>query len=595
MTDQLTDVKMLKKEMALIVKENKRLNAELKTKNESLATLINQNFTEMTSLHEKYEKNINSITAKYDENISKLNHQYAIYRNSLHIKLKDNISTRYNLNNERARLLTKHNETLVAKLESLQKENLLLTEKKSIINSEHIDQVEKIEKQLSEIKKKYSDQVSKNTELEISKSIMEKKINEVMSLYENYTQMKNNYESKMTYLANQNDNLQSDLHMAQQELGKGIETIKSLTTECDSSKNIYQNLHSKHLLLLNDNMVKQTNIDEKNLEILSLNTKIAELEKRNLIHESYKNESTVKIVEQTEENKHLQNIISELNRTINELKNENNAIRDDKDYFSTEMENYKQKLRQTELKLLSQIKNIQDSSSMEKEKYILDYESRIKATQEKYDNQIFTIKSETSAFIMDKEKQIDGLTNYLKVVTDNQYLVLTELEKNKQLNEKLKMENNNVDQKINEIQSHYKTELEELKSNCKKEKDLLMENYTEKIQKSQELNDALQHRLNQIMDTLTISRTTISNLKETNNHLEKQFEQHKTDDGTYQEKINQLRTENSLLREKLDRSVELNNNFSNKEKQYETIIGQLRTKYSQLVAITKKNINSSIN
>lgn len=526
--------KKIKKEISLIIKENKRLHAELKTKNESLATLINQNFTDLKTLQEKHDNIVSLLSTNYNKNVDRINKEYGMFKNSINAKIKDRIFTNYKLNNEQVQILTKHNGFLTTTINQLQCDNMVLEEKINNLNNIN----NKVIDELKTEKSKFAQQCS-------------------------------------------------DLEIAQDDISRKIESIKSLTIERDSIRLSQQDFHNKHLLLLNDNVLKQSNIDEKTLEILSLNSKITELDSRHLLHESSKTELNIKMTELINRIDSLQFDVLSTNKINKQLEEELASVTEERDIYFKDMENYKLKLRELELIMLDQIKRIQDDTVTAKEIYILEHENITKTMQEQHDKQLSIIKSETNASLIDKEKQIDGLTSYLKSLVDNQYLTLNEIEKLKITNDKLKSDNNNVDQRINEVHSFYKKELDELKLKKKHENDSLIENYVETIKKSQELNDALQHRLNQTVETLSISKTTISNLKETNGHLEKQIQKKEFDDDTIHDRYNQLRLENQSLREKLERSIELNNNFSSKEKQYELQLGQLRSKF---IALTKKNM-----
>ncbi len=187
---------------------------------------------------------------------------------------------------------------------------------------------------------------------------------------------------------------------------------------------------------------------------------------------------------------------------------------------------------------------------------------------------------------------IDGLTNHVKSFTDNQHIILNENEKLKIINEKFQTEKTNFDNKIAEIQAQCKKEMENLKLLHKKDKDVLLNSYNESIKKAQDINEALQTRLNQTIEALGLSKTTISNLKGSNKSLEQQISTFETETESKQEKYIDLKTENASLREKLERSIELNNTLSNREKQYDGQIKQLQVKCSQLISLTKKGANT---
>jgi FtsZ-binding cell division protein ZapB len=279
-------------------------------------------------------------------------------------------------------------------------------------------------------------------------------------------------------------------------------------------------------------------------------------------------------------------------KDVNQFRAEKNAVIEEKMHYLQDIEEYKKRYLELETSLLEKIKKIQDAATIDKNNYVNEQQSRIKELQDNHEKQMIIIKSECNSNIIDKEKQIEALINHIKSYSDNQHIVLNEMEKIKLINEKLKTDTFGIDQKINEIHLYYKKEIEDLKILHKKEKELLIDSYNENIKKSQELNEALQIRLNQTIEALSLSKTAISNLKETNISLEKQVQSRDSEEITYQDKYQQLRSENYSLREKLDRSIELNNVFSTKEKQYESQLRQLQSKYAQLITLTKKGINN---
>jgi len=100
--------------------------------------------------------------------------------------------------------------------------------------------------------------------------------------------------------------------------------------------------------------------------------------------------------------------------------------------------------------------------------------------------------------------------------------------------------------------------------------------------------DALQHRLTQALDALSISKIAISNLKETNQLIEAQIDTQNNYNNYNDDQAKYLVSENLMLKEKIDRAIELNNTLSYREKYYETQLKQLQNKYNQLINYVKK-------
>lgn len=575
---KIKELRIAKKEITVIIRENQKIQAELKSKNETINALINQNFNELRLLQEKHDSIVENITSSYDKNINKLNDKFSLFKSSLQNRMKENINVHYKVNHEKVNLLIEQNKTLENKIFELQNELRQIHENKSDIDN-----------QLKLLNVKFTDLNNKHQNLEQTKLLLEQQHKELNSRHETQVQTKIEQDKIISSLSFQKEKLDNELHSAKQELSRNEENIKKLTSDIEQTKNAYQEIYHKHVLLLNDNISKQNSIDEKTLEILSLNSKVNEFEKKNALLDTNRIEANVKINELSNQIDTLQSEIISAQKIIHQLKTEKDVILDEKIHYNREYEKYKQQLVDVENNVLDKIKHLQDMCAKEKEKTILDYENKLKELRDKSEKQIMLLRSEFNSTVADKDKQIEGYMNHIKSFTDNQYLILLEMEKIKTINEKFRAEQTNIDQKLNEIHLQYKKEIDDLKLSSKKEKDLLIESYNENIKKSQELNDALQNRLNQTMEALGLSKTAIANLKETNQNLEKQIHVRDTEESSYQEKYNQIKNEYSSLKENLEKSIELNNTFSNKEKQYEIQIRQLQHKCAQLVSIATKN------
>jgi chromosome segregation ATPase len=571
-----------RKDLSTIAKENKKLQAELKIKNETINSLINQNFTELKSLQEKHEKIVNSLSTSYEGNIKNMDHRYKQFRQSLHTRLKDSITTHYKMSNDKINLLTTQNNLFLEKIKIFQQENLQRETKMTELNSKH-----------ESLTVLHEDLHTKYKFLEEAKNIFQQQIKEMTALYENQINIKIEHDKMISNLSLTNEKLELELNSAKYELGRNEDHIKKITFDIEHAKNSYHDIHHKHVLLLNDNLSKQNSIDEKTLEILALNSKLSEIEKKNIILESARKDINIKVTELIHQIDNLQSELMSAQKIIHQLKVEKDVILDEKLHYIKEADSYKQKMMEVENIMLEKMRYIQDSTTKEKEKCISDYESKIKEMKDKNDKQMVTMRHEYNSLINEREKHIDGLTSHIKSYTDNQYITLGELEKIKLQNEKFRLEQSGIDQKINELNTIYKKDMEDLKNVHKKEKDMLVESYNENIKKAHELNDALQNRLGQSIEALSLSKTALSNLKETNENLKQQIQIKDNDDNSFQEKYDQIKSENLLLREKLDRSIELNNSFGHKEKQYETQIKQLQNKYGQLIALTKKGMNNN--
>jgi chromosome segregation ATPase len=577
----IRELRTVRKDLASIIKENQKLQSDLKTKNETINLLINQNFTELKSLQEKHEKLIDSLAISYDNNIKNLDNKYKIFKKSLDVRLRDSVNTHYKINNEKVHILEEQRNAMQQKIDENQKEIIMRDEK-----------IKELSIQFEAVNKLYNEHQIKCKNMEQDKILTDQRLSELNVMYENHMNTTIDYSKALTDLNFAKEKIETELHSVKQEILRNDSTMVILKTEADHAKNSYQNIHNKHLLLLNENVSKQNSIDEKTLEILSLNSKISELDKKNLLLESNRKDLNIKVTEFIHQLDNLQSEMVAAQKNILQLKAEKDNIIEEKDHYIKELDHYKQKFMESEASILEKINKIQNTATNEKNQYVSNHEEKIRDVVDRHEKQLTLLKSECNSIVVDKEKQIEGLMNHLKSYVDNQYITFGEIEKIKLANEKLKSETLDIDKKTNDLHINYKKELEDLKNSHKKEKELLIDSYNENIRKSQELNEALQNRLNQTIEALSLSKTAISNLRETNQTLEKQVQSRETEENNYQDKFFHLKNENTSLREKLERSIDLNNTFSNKEKQYESQIRQLHTKYGQLVALTKKGMNS---
>lgn len=587
------ELRLLKKEMAIIVKENQKLQTDLKLKNETIASILDQNFSELKLLQEKNEKITDSLSVMYNNNIKEIEEKYKLFRSSFHAKLREYVHTHNKVSGERILLLSNQNNELSKKLQEI---SIELEDKNLKIKNLDSDLSLKIQELImenSEQQKKYCILETQCLELEKIRSFLENKNNEIMLQYDSCAAIKNHHEKIISELSIMNTDYQQNIYSLKQKLQEQSETINFLTAENETSKKTYNDLHNKYLLVLNDNNIKQTSIDEKTVDIISLNSKISGLEHKTNLYETDKKEINMKITGFMAQIENLQTDLFISQKTVSQLRAEKENITEEKNMYSQETDKLKNKLKEFELDILERIKKIQDEVAKEKEKYVKDNEFKLSKYQTDHEKQLMTLKTECNTLVADRDKQIEGLTSHLKSFTDNQHIVLSEVEKLRTINEKLRSDNSTIDQRVNELMMKHRLEMDELKMIHKKEKDVIMESYNENIKKSQDLNEALQHRLNQTMEALSLSKTAISNLKESNHNMEKQIYTRESDNNSFQEKYDRLRSETIVLKEKLDRSIELNNNFSLKEKQYESQLKQLQTNYSKLLALTKRGISNA--
>lgn len=582
--DQLKkELKLIKKEMSGIVKENQKLQVDLKVKNETINSLIGQNFAELKLLQEKHKSIVTDLATTYESNIRNMDSKHQLFESSFRSKIKSNLNTTYKLHNDKNKLLVKTNENLLQSLEELQlaakekdfKIKNLLEEKTLLENSsEKLNfNFTKLEKEAKTLNQKYTEILEKDKE----------NTDSIKDLTSNFKTLQNNYKDATEALA-----------ISVIDLATSNDLIKKLTQELEHTRTMQQDLQNKHSLLLNDNSSKQINIDEKTLEILTLNSKINELDKRNSFFETNKKDQSLKIDSLINEIDNLRAELLSYQKLNSQLKSEKEINIDEKYNYSVQLEQCKLQLRDAETNILDKINKMQEMCNKEKEKNKLECEIKVKEIKEKQEKQIVSIKNNYNALVSEKEKQLDGLTKHLESFTDSQHILLSEIEKIKSVNERLRLDANNIDQKINEIHLQNKKEKDEMEIIYKKEKEELVKIHNDTLKKTHESNDAVQTKLNKTLEALNLARSAISELQDEKKNLERKFQTKESEDISLQEKYTDLKTEYVTVREQLERSIDLNNSFSLKEKQQEQQIKQLQLKCNQLINFAKKGSNTHI-
>lgn len=563
----------IKKDMATIIRENQKLQLELKGRNETITQLINQNFTELKALQDKHAEITVDLMTNYDAKIQKMIDIDTTFKLNLKKRLKKNFIIGNMMDQKRSAMLTNHNDRLDSTIKRLESE----AEEKDRV----IEDLRQKNLQLSFDVDAGKVTVSTLTQQQqVVKELEEKVIH-----YEN---LLHKTETTLASTSNALEITRGNMKAKQTELTNCLAISERFETDCARINLSYGELYNKYSLLLSDNSSKQNIIDEKTIELLNNKSKISGIEKRNSILEENNEKAQIDFIELTGRYDicHAE-LITERKR-IDQLTDEKNIVTDEKFYYIKEYELLKIKYSELELSLTDKISEMQNSFDQKKTEYILGAKNKVAHTKEKCNKQIVSVRSDYAALLSEKESEISGLTNHLKSFTESQHICFNKLEQLKHENERLKVETGGSNQKINAVLTEHGRELEDTKNAHQKEKDAIMQSYSEIIKKSQENNDILQHRLNQAIETLTLSKATISGLKDSTQYLEKQVQDKESEDNILKEKYDRLKHENLNLKDKLDRSIEINNNYDSKERQHDLQLKQMHIKYNQLLSMSKQ-------
>lgn len=416
----MDEITKMKKDLKIILKENQKLQSELKSKNETISSLINQNFVELKALQVKHSATQSDMMKSYERISQDINQKYRLFYASVQKRLKQIVDTHYKIGNEKNLMLTNHNIFLESKIASAED---LRNEQNAILHTNSLKMME----------------------------------------------------------------LEQNLGSAQLDLVAAHSTIRISKAELEDLSDLNKNLSEDNLKLKNQ-------------------------------------------------------------------------------------------LREAESSVLERISKVQDEGSREREQCMTQCNLKIKELVEAHEKALSTLKNEYVAASTDADLKINSLTTHVKSFVDSQYMMLNENERLKSENEKMKKGQMVIDQKLKDLEESWKGELASIKSSNQLERDQLLESHNETIKKAHSTADALQNRLNQTIEALTLSRTAISNLKETIYRLEKELQSKAVGES---DKCNYLKEENMILREKLERAMDINNKLGSKEKYYESQIAQLQSRCSR--------------
>lgn len=549
--------RLIKREMSYIIKENRKLQEDLKSKNETINSLIDQNFTELKSLQKKHTEIINTLVTGYDTNIRELDTQHKLFKTSIHKKLRDMIDTHYQFDHKKLTLLTDQNTSLLAKLktteQSLTTRDNMITE----LTNQNIALNTKLTRNTADLENTIHKQ-----------NLLEGQITDLNHLYQTQVDKNTDNNNKVIELTTKTEHLISELSLTKDELTRNIAKVTTLTDNLNQLTATNQELHGKCTTMTTDNINKQNLIDEKTLELLNLTSKATELEKRNMLMEHNRKELNIKVTDLINQINDLHVNEQILRKDLNQIRIDNEARREEIVRYVTDITTYQTTIHELKTINLNAIREVQETAAQARQVYMQEQEQLLKDATTTAATRLLQIQQECTTSINVKNQQITDLTNYIKSFTESQYIMQGETEKLKLMNEKLKLEQLNVEQSIAELTTSHRKELDDLKIVHDKDKDVLLKTYNDTIRKTEEVNNDLQTRLNQTLETLNVLKTG----KNVEN------------DVKYREVIN----ENGVLKEKLERSIELNNIYSSKEKQLESQIKQLQLKYGQLISLTKK-------
>lgn len=566
-SEMMLDMKTVKKEMHAILKENTRLQTELKSKNETINTIINQNFVELKQLQHQHQNIVDTLTTTYNSNIQEMETKYRAFRSGFQNKLKDSINTYYRVANERIKLLNEHNDQLKNRVSLLQAE--LGTKTNTLRKTtEELTEQTKTAQQL-------------NTTL-----------NNLESAYKELYDTSNI--DKKT-LQTQDKELK--------ELRQYRERNSELEKELQIIKDSHKEIRTDYLTMISENMEKQTRLDEANITIQDLHRVAIKRDKQfaqltNDQNQLSKSITDLNLALSEEKKKH-----QETHNKLRELNNTHTECAVSKEEYISQIELLRTECQRLTVAQAEQIRLHTEALSNERAicntKLATELDKYTKTMKQERDSiveELELAKRVHAATMSEKEAQLASFKTLAKANSETQHTTFQELDKLRQQNALFLESQEKFDKKFAELEAKYQKEISDIKNQQKNDSDTLMTTYTDNSRKSQEMCEMLQTRLTQVTDALALAKATISNLKETNQILEEQSKQHSIDEDETQSKQDDLHEENQTLKDRLERAVDLNNTLNVRLRQYESQIKQLHmqqkqlnAKYGQLMSVSKND------
>lgn len=559
------EIRTLKKQLANIVKENKILQSEVKNKTDTINNLITQNFTEMRSVQESHTDSIKKINTAYDATIVELANTYDVYKKTLKKQIASTLHIHY--------------DAVQDTLTAVTAENTLLKS----INEQLSTELSKLRDELNLINTRFAELSVVDTDRNIRLEQLQTELNTLTELYANTKKDKHDLQTEREKLNNNIVDLQNNLTKLTQQHA-------DLTINHQTILNNYNDVFSRHSVLVTDSITKQTKIDDQNIELIQRDNRIYSLQNQLKSLDDEKNKLQTELAEKISRINILESKILNLTTTLDRLQTDLTKSNLDRETFKNETDILLKRLNTIDSTNLEKITAVQDLHNSELETIRSESKFELDTLTSKYENILKTLETDHKVILNEKEKQLELLKVQVKTFTETQYLAINETEKLKLANDRLRSEQLNIEQRIQEIHNQYRLDIENLNRQFKREKEQIIDTHTDSQKKNQEIIDSLQTRIMQINEALNIAKLTIEDLRNKNDRLENKMEDIQTEEANIQEKYSDLRQENINLKDKLELFTRANEEHIAKEKQYELQIKTLQLKYSKLVEVTKKNL-----
>ena len=480
-------------------KENERLNEELNELTTKIEDLTKSNYTLELSLKEtesKYQELVASLKKEEGENLKKMGNDVNL---SIQIsELKGKLEAKTKSFNEYQEEKEKQIEDLNSKINMMKKESLNLKEikvKYDVLQNElkkfSLEDMNNTKQRLEECEKIIKEKDDQINQLKSSDShkILSEKIDEL-------TKKNSDLESQVNELQEENDSVKQQLLIKECEITQLKESLP-LNDENDPEKSNVQEKKEEKQDKTSDNLIEGDNKENNNNENINLEKKIAELEKEKAELNEQINELDAKI----EKDKHF---LEEQKDETEKMKKKLEKYKQIKKENKTFIDRIAELMEKLDEQKNENIKLVNDKSEIKNE-----YIATINKLQKDLAESEFKVKNmenQIKRLEIEKDKSKDNSNAEalrLKTLEIKNDMSLQSDEKLKEIEERLKMltnkESSNLKDQLKEKEYNYQQMEEKYKKleNDFNELNKATEKVPEEIQKRDEAIEYYKNQLDQ--------------------------------------------------------------------------------------------------
>jgi len=554
-----------KQAMKSIVLENTQLKNELTQKNSLIESMMYENLRwtqEIRKIKEEQVESIKSQEELFREQINRNNYYHLVLRKELKRNVEKNLSH--------------HNEIINSLKEEL-KNNKIIEQQQNEQYQELNSIYQKVINECISIKTAYETLTKLH---DILKTENENKDIRYANL-KSWQLERENIDDNIT---NKFEKLQSEKNLIEIELKKfsnDVEIVKKLEGENELLKINNDELQKRILLLINDNNQKEDTINENKIINNDYKNKLDYANKYIEQLELIRTENETRINDYFAKTESMKREIVDMKCSLQHLTIESNFNTEEKATLNSELQRLQNELISNEKNTLQRISVALDRQFTEREQSIKDLESKLALQKEKYEEQLLDLKSTINRELSLKEQEIAGLVANLKSLTSSQYAIFQETEKIKLINDKMKLDQTKIDDKLSEIDIKHKREIEDVKTLFRREKDTLITNYEQLVKLQTDKNLIESAKVVKTVDLLENAKKAMMDITNDNKKLQLNRQEKETEISELHNIIGSIKEEKHLLQSKLDQALALQQDANNKIIPLQQALKTLQIKYQE--------------